>query len=176
MRSVWITSSCVVALAAAILVVGGVGYNDEVSYLPQGGSSVAMERAINIQNTGSFHHYLGLVGLRRYGTPFELFINFKVPGGAQSVVLRDFVVRDGNRTAIAIAQAALPVDTVTVLSGDERRSEDRASYRHPETFALSAEVASVSGTLTYESADGTVEFGFEQEFQRIHERGFFTGL
>ena len=175
MRHTRIILGCILALGVGLFALGGVGHNDEVSYFAEA-ESLPGQASVNIQNTGGFRRYFGLVGLRRYGPPFELYIDFQIPSGASSVVLRDLEVLDGNRTVFAVDRADLPVSIVTVLSGGERTHEELASYHPVETFALSTEAATVKGSLAYEAADGIVEVRFSQQFKRNHEHGFFTGL
>lgn len=170
-----IVLGCLVLVSIGLLAVGGVGHDDEVSYVLDAGR-IDEAVSVNVQNTGSVRRYLGLVGVRRYGPPFELFLWIEAPPGAESVVLRELEVLDGDRKVVAAAESELPVEPVSVFQGGSRTEEERARYAHPESFDLRSETVTVRGSLVYRLGGGDEEAVFEQRFERHHDSGFYTGL
>jgi hypothetical protein len=160
----------------ALVAVGGVGHSDEVYYLLRGNPADEEAVSVNVQNTGSVRRYLGLIGLRRYGAPFELSVWIEPPPGMDTVVLRDLEVLDGDREALTLTEALLPVEPVTVYQGSRRSRERRATYLYPEAFELSAETVTVRGSVLYRSEGGEKVAEFTRRFQRRHDAGYYTGL
>jgi hypothetical protein len=170
-----IALGCLALALIGLLVVGGVGHDDEVSYdLDADRFDEAV--SVNVQNTGSVRRYLGLMGVRRYGPPFELFVWIEAPPGTELVVLRGLEVLDGDRRVVSVAQLEVPVEPATVFQGGRRTEEEHARYAHPEVFDLRSETVTVRGSWVYRPAGEDGETFFEQRFERRHDSGFYTGL
>lgn len=168
-------------LAAAVVLVllaGGIGYRDEVTYRERDPTSLEQPLSVHLQSTGGSTVFLGLFGLWRYGSPFHPSVHLTLPAGsdATSAVLDELVVRAGGSEVLRVGDLPLEVAEVMIYQGTTETPARAISYFHSPPLALDAAVVTVEGRLTVTGPRGAVTHPFERRFDRQRVRQLFRGV
>jgi hypothetical protein len=163
---------------AGVFLLGGVGYRDEIAYLPAEKDWVDLEPSVNLQNTGTSSRYLGLFGRWVYGPPYTLFLHLTVEAAdVEAVILKDLVVRADGEEQARVDELQLPVEEVTVFQLGSQSIERVASYVHAQPIHCDAPEVVVEGALALAKQEGEIEFRqFQRHFRWHHKEEFLWGI